>query len=183
MKLSAVFVPKKILLAGAVVFLICICLGILFLYFFWVPQKYTDVVKRYAGEYGVETELVYAVIRSESNFRPDAVSRSGARGLMQLMPSTAQFISGKIGEELAIDSPCDNIRMGVWYLSYLTEKFGAGTEVLAAYNAGEGTVRRWLNDPRYSSDGKTLQTVPFAETARYIGRVKKFYKCYKFFYE
>lgn len=88
-----------------------------------------------------------------------------------------------LGEDLDIYSANDNIRMGVWYLGYLGKKFSGQDEQLAAYNAGEGNVRRWLQDASFSSDGIALQKIPFPETEKYVRRVKKFYKYYNFFYD
>ena len=182
MKLSAIFVHKRSVAIFLSLVLLAVIALFLLLYLVYVPKKYSAYVSKYAVEYGLEEEFVYAVIRAESNFRADAISTAGARGVMQLMPSTAQFIAECIGEELKIDSPQDNIRMGVWYLSYLKDRFGGQTETLAAYNAGEGTVRLWLKDERYSSDGETLQNIPISETKLYVRRVKKFYNSYKFCY-
>ena len=182
MKFSAAVNRKNILLILTIGLLLSLIAAVLFLYLAYVPKRYTEAVSCYAEEYGVEEELAFAVIRAESNFREEAVSSAGARGLMQLMPPTAQFIAENIGENLSIDSPEDNIRMGVWYLAYLSEKFEGQTEVLAAYNAGEGAVRQWLRDADYSQDGKSLREIPLAETRKYVQRDKKFYNCYKFFY-
>ena len=182
MNLSTVKTHKKgILLAAAFILLFALA-GTVLLYLVYIPKKFSEYVTKYSAEYGVEEELAFAVIRAESNFRADAVSSAGARGLMQLMPSTAQFISECIGESLDIDEPQDNIRMGIWYIAYLQEKFGEAETALAAYNAGEGAVRQWLRDGRYSEDGRTLVAIPLKETANYVQRVKKFYKCYKILY-
>lgn len=183
MKFSAIFVHKKWILVCLSFLLLAAILGVLLLYLVYLPKRFTEYVAKYSAEYGVEEELAYAVIRAESNFRADAVSSAGARGLMQIMPSTAQFIVKCIGEDLQIDSPEDNIRMGIWYISYLQKQFGSQTEIIAAYNAGEGTVRRWLSNDQYSSDNKTLHEIPFPETKHYIWRVKKFYNYYKIFYQ
>ena len=118
-----------------------------------------------AERYGVETALIYAVIRAESNFQVQAVSSAGAVGLMQLMPETA-----------------DNIRMGTWYLAYLTVRFGKTDEAIAAYNAGEGRVRQWLNNPAYTDESNRLLCIPYKETQDYVRKVKFFYNCYKIFY-
>ena len=181
MKLSVIIANRKVLFFLCLVLLLFVVGAALF-YSVYLPKRYGASVTMYAEEFGVDKDLAYAVIRTESNFREDAVSSAGARGLMQLMPSTAQFIAGRVGEDLSVDDPNDNIRMGIWYLAYLQKKFSGQTEVLAAYNAGEGAVRRWLKDGSCSSDGVTLQDIPLSETRQYVKRVKKFYNCYKFFY-
>ena len=152
-------------------------------YGWFLPKKFSFYVAKYALEYGVESELIYAVIKSESGFDEQAVSRSGAIGLMQLMPQTADYMAKlfKIKEPDLLD-PETNIRIGILYLRYLQNRYNTLTEVLAAYNAGEGRVRNWLCDPNYSKDGEHLFYIPFAETNRYVKRVKKFCNYYKFFY-
>lgn len=153
------------------------------LYIFWVPRRHADLIRSCAEEYGVDEELVFAVIRTESNFRADAVSSAGAVGLMQLMPSTAEFAAKVLGAEgCDLFDPQDNVRLGTWYLRYLSERFDRLDEVLAAYNAGEGTVRRWLREPSLLDAQGNLARIPYAETQRYVERAKNFYFCYNFFY-
>ena len=138
------------------------------------PRPYFEYVDGYAKEYGVPTELVYAVMLTESGFDPWAVSPSGACGLMQLMPSTFKWICERLLIEFSpkdVFDPAVNIRCGVWYLSYLRERFGDWKTVLAAYNAGEGIVSDWLRDRRLSNDGIALQRIPYRETERYCRRV------------
>lgn len=159
--------------------------GILvYAYCFFVPKKYASLVVRYSEEYGLEEELVFAVIRSESNFDKNAVSRAGAVGLMQIMPSTALFIWKSMGETDTpnLTLPENNIAAGTWYLKYLSEKFSDLDTLLAAYNAGEGIVRKWLNESEYSTDKSSLENIPYRETREYVGRVKKFYNYYKILY-
>ncbi len=160
--------------------LLCALFPVLF-YCAVIPKRYRAAVESAAEEFGVESELLYAVIRAESGFRADAVSSAGAVGLMQIMPATARFACACMGEELDLFSPQDNIRMGAWYLSYLQKRFPPRRLTLAAYNAGEGTVARWLRDPALQTEGGGLR-IPFAETAAYVKRVKKFYQWYNFFY-
>ena len=152
-------------------------------YLFYLPKRHIGCVRACAAEFGVDEALVFAVIRAESGFREDAVSSAGAVGLMQLMPSTAAFAAASLGVE-AYDllDAADNIRLGAWYLGYLCGRFGRIDEALAAYNAGEGTVRRWLRDPSVADEKGRLAHIPYAETRRYVARVKNFYFCYKFFY-
>ncbi len=136
------------------------------------PVKYADEIKKYCDEYDVERSTVFSVIWTESKFRPAAVSGAGARGLMQLMPSTAKWLSEEIGCEYDEDKlfePDYNIRLGVYYISYLQKKF-SGDYVFAAYNAGEGNVEKWLG-----YDGK----IAFSETRDYIKKVNAVKKIYK----
>ena len=153
------------------------------LYAFYMPKRRAELVAACAAEFGVDEALAFAVIRAESNFRADAVSPAGAVGLMQLMPSTAAFAAASLGvEAYDLFDPQDNVRLGTWYLGYLSARFDRLEEVLAAYNAGEGTVRRWLRDPSLADADGHLARIPYAETRRYVARVKNFYFCYKFLY-
>ncbi len=172
----------KIVLFAVCIFLIIVAICVAFLYLFYIPKKYASAIERYSSEFGVESELVFAVIRAESNFRSDAVSSVGAVGLMQIMPSTAEFIRKTAKFDADIQNPDGNIRMGTWYLSYLSGKFDTVTEILAAYNAGEGTVNNWLKTDDYCNAAGHLMIIPYRETEQYIQKVKKFYNCYKFFY-
>ena len=152
------------------------------------PQKYTLQVEKYAAEFGVEEPLVYAVIRTESNFRSDAQSHAGAVGLMQLMPSTFDWLQEKLDGEIlytsdALTDPDVNIRYGTYLLSCLLEQYdGNMSTAVAAYNAGSSTVNGWLADSACSSDGKTLSVIPYEETKNYVDRVEGAYDKYKMIY-
>ncbi|MFI5340958.1 MAG: transglycosylase SLT domain-containing protein [Candidatus Methylomirabilales bacterium] len=124
-----------------------------------VRGQYADLINRIATEEGVDPELVRAIIKAESNFDPRAVSRQGARGLMQLMPGTA----GRYAVTNALD-PETNIRGGVRYLRFLHDLFPGQLPLsLAAYNAGENVVLRYNRVP------------PYRETRQYVNRVLRFY--------
>lgn len=170
---------KRLLVAaGALFFVIFAAYGFLLSRF---PRRYRETVEN--G--GIAPSLVYAVMKAESNFREDAVSRAGALGLMQLMPSTAEFICAREGigyeRERLLEGEY-NVRLGCLYLKYLLERFPDRRAALAAYNAGEGTVRDWLRDPSCSEDGLTLRRIPYPETASYVKKVEKFRKIYEIFY-
>ncbi|MBO4897641.1 MAG: lytic transglycosylase domain-containing protein [Clostridia bacterium] len=147
-------------------------------YFF--PRNYNRYVEKYAAEYDVDKNLVYAVIKAESNFNREARSNKGAKGLMQLTDETAVWCAKKIDMDIYdILDPDDNIRLGTYYLSYLIEKCGGNEQnAIAAYNAGHGNVEKWLKNSEYSSDGKTLSKIPFAETEKYVKKVELFKKIY-----
>ncbi len=133
-------------------------------------------IKEASARFDVSSNLIRAVIYAESGFSVTAVSRAGAVGLMQLLPSTALWLAEREGITLSEGALFDakiNVLLGAAYLKYLTERFSDLKTVLAAYNAGEGTVRGWLQEKRWSEDGKTLKEVPFSETERYIRRVFK----------
>lgn len=148
------------------------------------PQKYTDEIEKYCDEFDVEKSLVLAVVKAESNFNPNAKSHAGANGLMQITDETFEFCCECLGiENASVSSPEDNIRAGVWYLSYLQEMYDGNIEnVVAAYNAGSSNVDSWLADEKYSEDGKTLDEVPFGETRRHIKKIKAYKKIYELIY-
>ena len=117
----------------------------------------------------MDPALVAAIIEVESHFDPHAVSRVGAVGLMQIMPSTGEWIADRLGVEPYVeDDLCDpavNLRFGCYYLSYLASTFDDLWQIIAAYNAGEGVVMGW------NARGVTVETIPYPETARYVRRV------------
>lgn len=144
-----------------------------------------DMIERYAAEYNLQPAFVTAIIRNESSFRTDAVSSAGARGLMQMMPATAEWVAGKLDEPYDFDRLFDaetSIRYGCWYLNYLSNRFG-GDPVLvcAAYHAGQGEVWGWLGDPDISPDGVTvaIDDIPISNTKTYAGRVTQAYGIYE----
>lgn len=147
---------------------------------------YQPLIERYAAEYNLRPAFVAAIIRNESSFRTDAESSVGARGLMQLMPDTAEWIAGKIGDSnYSFDHLYDaetNIRYGCWYLNYLSKLFrGDAVLVSSAYHAGQTTVTRWLSDKGISSDGVTIPVdkLPDGPTKQYAGRVTTSYGIYE----
>ena len=130
------------------------------------PLEYADCIERYAAEYGLDKYMVAGVIYAESGF--DNTAHSGlARGLMQLTDKTADWVAQKLELKYDYDmaeNPEINIKMGCYYLSCLAEKYQNTQTALAAYNAGMGNVSKWLEDTRYSADGKTLFRIPYEET-------------------
>lgn len=140
------------------------------------PLSYSTTIKKNADEFDVDPYLIAAVISVESGFDKDAVSNKDARGLMQIGVSTGEWAADKLGivdynPDMLFD-PSINIRMGTWYLNNLSTEFDSNLPVvLAAYNGGSGNVSKWLRDPNYSSDGKTLDHIPFEETRNYVDKV------------
>ena len=138
------------------------------------------LVSAAAEEFDVPMAMILSVIRAESDFHPDAVSRVGALGLMQLMPQTFAFLCEELQirhDPQMITDPPTNVRFGTYYLSYLYEKFGSWRVALAAYNAGEGRVGEWLCDPALTVDG-TLRRIPYPETAAYVKKTLEYYVDY-----
>ena len=145
-----------------------------------------EYIEKYAAEYNLQPAFVIAIIRNESSFRTNAESNVGARGLMQMMPDTAEWIAGKLDDhQYTFDSMYDaetNIRYGCWYLGYLSRLFrGDPVLVSAAYHAGQSTVTQWLSDPTKSADGVTLDPDKLTDgpTKQYIGRVTQTYGIYQ----
>lgn len=144
------------------------------------PFPYREAIEREAGRYSLDPLLVVAVMRVESGFSPRARSRAGARGLMQLMPTTAEWAARKVAlrdfSTDGLEDPDTNIRLGCWYLSYLRRQFpGDLPAMLAAYNGGEGNVARWKRHPQ------ALEAA-FPETRTYIRRSLRTYRIYRLLY-
>ncbi len=140
------------------------------------PMDYSEYVTKYASEYGVPEHIVYAVIKTESDFQSSAVSEAGAVGLMQLMPDTFNWLCTMTRENHdtgMLYNPETNIKYGTYYLSYLYLTYGDWDTVFAAYNAGMGNVNSWLGDKAEEDGAKKLEEIPFEETRKYIEKVRK----------
>ncbi|MDL2289365.1 lytic transglycosylase domain-containing protein [Clostridia bacterium OttesenSCG-928-F22] len=151
------------------------------------PLKYEETLTKYAKEYDLDPNFVAAVICTESRFKEKAASGKGAMGLMQIMPDTGKWIAEKLKEEWAgnesLYEPERNIRYGCWFLRYLQDRYEGDTTLqLAGYNAGMGNVSKWLSDPQYSPDGKTLSNIPFKETDNYVKKVTSAHEKYRSLY-
>ena len=140
------------------------------------PYPYQELVELYAKANGVDSALVASVIMNESRFQNDARSPRGAIGLMQIMPETAQWIAVQLGDDNfsleKLHEPETNIRYGVWYLAELQREF-AGNNILAlaAYNAGRGTVRDWIEEGDWPWTFHALDKIPYPETRSYVKNV------------
>jgi soluble lytic murein transglycosylase len=156
---------------------------------FWelsYPRPYSDTVQAAAAQYGVDPLLIWAVMREESRYDPEADSYVGARGLMQVMPATQEWIAEEMGEEIAPGDAYDpetNIRMGAWFLRFLSDHFQDDLElVIAAYNGGAGSVDSWLADPLVSNRDDLLRWIRYGETREYLSRVLLSYRVYRALY-
>ncbi len=148
------------------------------------PLKYEDTIQMTSEEFGITPSLIAAVICVESRFDARAVSSAGAIGLMQITPETFDWLQNRLDVEspladTALSDPTVNIRYGTYDLLLMHEMFEDGDTALAAYNAGQGTVREWLSDSRYSDDGVHLKEIPYEETAQYVKRVRKAQTMYR----
>ena len=141
-----------------------------------LPLRHEDIIRQQAADKDLDPSLIAGVIYVESRFR-DQTSHAGAKGLMQLMPATAQYIADKSGgtafEQGDLATPQVNIAYGSFYLRYLLDKY-EDNEVLAlaAYNAGEGQVDQWVaHDSLHGREFTVARSIPFAETRSYVTSV------------
>lgn len=150
------------------------------------PKKYSEFVEKYAAEYEIDPDIIYSVIKTESSFDSKAVSEVGARGLMQIMEETFDWIRFRLGDEDTVyDDMFDpemNIRYGSYLVDYLLEKFGDKDTAIAAYHAGAGCVSGWLTEKENSADGKRLDNIPSSSTAHYVNKINKALGNYKELY-
>ncbi|WP_278541850.1 lytic transglycosylase domain-containing protein [Collinsella intestinalis] len=166
-----VFPLTVVLIFGLVSFAFAFAPSLLFKSMY--PLRYEDEITASAASHGVDPYLVAAVIRSESSWDPEASSHQGARGLMQLMPETAQdmvakgLVDGKRYSYENLEDPAINIEYGCAYLSYLLTYFNGATDrAIAAYNAGMGNVDGWAKQ-----DKLLHNAITFPETQAYLVRV------------
>ena len=147
---------------------------------FLYPFPYRSTLESYSSRWKVDKFLAVAVMKVESNFSEEAHSQSGAVGLMQIMPETAAWIAYQLGEspeKVADDinnlrDPETNIRYGTWYLAELKAEFkGNDVLALAAYNAGRGNVREWMEQNHWNENFSHINKIPYAETRDYVKRV------------
>lgn len=169
-----------IIILSACIFAICSFAGVRAVF----PLKYYSEISTACKNTGIPPRLVLAIIKTESSFDNEKVSPKGAIGLMQIMPSTASYVSSLFfaNEEINLCDAKQNISVGVSYLIYLFDKFEDKKTVLSAYNAGEGRVYDWLENYSYSKDGKALDYIPFKETASYVEKVLHAEKIYSVIY-
>ena len=149
------------------------------------PKKYSEIIKKCAEENKVEEELIYAVIKNESNFKNDAKSHKSAIGLMQIMPNTSIDVANKNSIKLDKNNVenelCNeeiNISIGTKYLSELIERYKNYPVALAAYNAGIGTVDNWIEKDIIQANGEDVENIPYKETNNYVRKILRDYNIY-----
>ena len=140
-----------------------------------LPLRHEDIIRQQAADKGLDPALVAGVIYAESRFR-DQTSHAGARGLMQITPDTADYIAEKSGGTRFVQgdlaTPQINISYGSWYLRHMLDRYGENVELaLAAYNAGQGNVDRWIAEAQAEGRELKVADIPFAETRAYVERV------------
>jgi soluble lytic murein transglycosylase len=151
------------------------------------PANYEDIIQQEAAKYAIDPYLIMALIRQESAFNPKAISSANARGLMQLLPSTARRLAR--GMKLArpsqarLHDPALNIRLGMRYFSDLLKQFNGETgKALASYNAGEHRVEAWMSEGSYADSAEFVDTIPFSETRNYVKIINRNYFFYRSLY-
>ena len=141
------------------------------------PRTFQSYIEKYSKEYGMDENLIYAVCKIESNFQPEAESKVGARGVMQMMKPAFEWVQYRTKDEsgTTYDQMYEaemGIKYGVCMLSLLKEEMGDDERIImASYHAGMNAVKGWLKDPQYSSDGETLDVIPFSDTNWYVDKV------------
>ena len=148
-------------------------------------KDYSEYVSKYAEEYDIDENLIYALIKAESNFNEKAVSHQNAKGLMQLMQSTAQDLANRSQIKLTKDNilePDININLGTQYIALLLNKYDSIEVALAAYNAGSGNVDRWIKNGTIKSDRSDIENVQYKETNTYVRKIMRNYKMYNELY-
>lgn len=170
---------------------IAICIGIFrneILKCFY-PLKYVENVENYAKSYNVEESLIFALIKAESNFDENAVSHKDALGLMQIMEETAIDVAKRYDININMDNAekdilntDNNINIGTKYLAVLLEKYQNVEVAVAAYNAGIGTVDKWIEQGIIKADGTDIENIPYKETNNYVRKILVNYRMYKELY-
>ncbi len=141
------------------------------------PVAFFPIVQNQARKYALDPFLVVSLMREESHFQPAVISKAGAVGVMQLMPATARRF-GRVEKTDELFDVEKNIALGSQYLARLLGEFPSFYQALAAYNAGEGNVRKWLATP-YLDEDEFTQDIPFAETRDYVLKVMRTYQIKK----
>ena len=173
-----------------IVAVLCIFLIIFAMFWFRKPilkkiyvVKYDEYVSKYSNQYDIDKYLILAIIKAESNFNENAVSKKGAKGLMQLMDTTAEDLAKNSDINLDdIFEPDINIQLGSKYISALMSKYDSIGLALAAYNAGSGNVDNWIKDGILKKDGSDIEKIPFIETNNYVRKILRDYELYKELY-
>ena len=183
---------NKILIVGIIVLMIIVFLVVFkdkilkIIY----PKTYKEIVSVYADKYNVDENIIFSVIKAESNFENNAVSHKDALGLMQIMEETAKDVATKYdinidlnNAEQEILNVQNNINIGTKYLSVLIEKYQNIELAVAAYNAGTGTVDNWIEKCIIKKDGSDIENIPYKETNNYVRKILRNYNVYKELYK
>jgi soluble lytic murein transglycosylase len=148
---------------------------------------YKPQIIAYSKNNNLNPALVSAIVFVESHFNAAAESRKGALGLMQIMPTTGEWVAKQLEwkqfSHRDLLDPQKNLEVGVWYLAYLKHYFNENESLaLASYNAGHRYVSEWIENQVWDGDVVKLEKIPFPETKNYVFRINFFKKVYKYLY-
>lgn len=152
-----------------------------------LPIPYRNTIFMEAANTGIDQFLLAAMVKTESNFDPGAVSVKGARGLMQIMPETGRWVAGRKGmpgySPDLLFNPGYNIKIGSLYVAELYKEYNGDTVlVLAAYNAGRGNVNKWIEEDYWTGKRGNIDQIPFPETRQFIRKVFFYQQAYMYLY-
>jgi soluble lytic murein transglycosylase len=150
------------------------------------PKAYWGDLKRYSSENELDPYLVASLIRQESEFNPNAISRANAVGLMQLLPVTGKKVAKDVKlrhfNASQLYTPAVNLQLGTRYFKDMVDKFGSFEYALAAYNAGSDRVEDWLAQGKYRDPQEFVESIPFTETREYVQAILRNANVYKQLY-
>jgi len=154
---------------------------------YFYPFPYRQITIDYAEAYNLDPCLLAAIMKAESGFNSRAVSPKGARGLMQIMPDTGQWVARQLGNPAfnpdQLFEPATNIRFGAWYIADLKTEFNSDVVlVLAAYNGGRGNVQEWVSGKNLTGGNSTIEQIPFPETRNFVRKVLLYHRIYSHLY-
>ncbi len=182
---------KKLFLFSIIILILFVFLGLFKnnLLMMIYPRNYEDIVSNYGEKYNIDKNLIFAVIKAESNFNNNALSNKNAIGLMQIMEETAKDVALKNSIDINLNNVKEeilnadnNINIGTKYLQILLNRYDNIEVALAAYNAGIGTVDNWIEKGIIKSDGTDIEKIPYKETNTYVRKILRDYKIYKKLY-
>jgi soluble lytic murein transglycosylase len=183
---------KVLIIFAILLFIFVILFGILKIQNYILKKiykiEYSEYIYKYSEENNIDSLLITAIIKVESNFNRNIKSSSGALGLMQLMESTAAEQANEVGEEIVVTeslyNPEINIKIGTTYFAKLMKKYDNNYLLaLAAYNAGIGNVDSWIKDGIIKEDGSDIENIPYKETNNYVRKIVRDYKIYQKLYK
>ena len=150
------------------------------------PKAYWVDLKRFSSENELDPYLVASLIRQESEFNPNAISRANAVGLMQLLPVTGKKVAKEVKmhhfSPNQLYTPTVNLQLGTRYFKSMVDKFGSFEYALAAYNAGSDRVEDWLAQGKYRDPQEFVESIPFTETREYVQAIMRNANVYKQLY-
>ncbi|MFM1582183.1 lytic transglycosylase domain-containing protein [Helcococcus bovis] len=179
----------KRLIVILIILALIIFSGIYFFVYFMINDKhepYMKYIEKYSEEYKIDKKLITAVVKVESSFNEKAHSHADAKGLMQLLPETGEWIAKRLGEDFKEENllnPEINIKYGTYYLKYLFNLFKNVDYAIMAYNGGLNNVQKWIDTGILNGNKENYEKIPIAETRHYIYKVKKQYNLNKKIYD